>query len=266
MDITDLLSGSLNNLRLLSNEMNETQEPGFSPFPRLPFELRLKVLEHALPPSTTIRLKAHVLISDSSFGLYVIFSISTDGAYSPFEPKPKPRHLTASLKRTRMTNLLITTKETRDYYLLMYPLSLPSGLNGKAQIRFSPLETIFIDNFPSLMKEGDFCNAIQNEYRLQDWWTRLENIAIPFSSFVAQRGGRYNFALLKTIRKLESCKVFKAVVWDGFKSSNLDEDGMRSMKDGMMSTLRNVEHDLLEVFAQDITDRYCLPKFGILDA
>ncbi len=266
MDVTDFLSGPLNNLRLLSDEIGNDQEPRFSPFPGLPFELRLKILEHTLPPPTTLRLDAHIIISDPSFGLYVTFSISTDGAYSPFEPKPKPHHLTANLKRVRMANLLLTTKESRDFYLSTYPLSLPSGPNGKAQIRFSRLETVFIDNFPFLMKESDFCNAIQNEYRLQDWWTRLETIAIPFSSFVAHRGGRYSYILLKVIRKLDNCRVFNAVVWDGFKSSNLNEDGMKSMKNGMMSTLGNVEHDLSEMFAEDITDGYHVPKLGILGA
>ncbi|KAG4427128.1 hypothetical protein IFR05_017389, partial [Cadophora sp. M221] len=196
MDPTDILTGTLNNLSLFNLPTPTTpQEPNlktsaplpiFSLYPTLPTELRLKILSHTLPPPSLLRVKAHILLSDPSFGLYLTFSISSTGykPNTPFQPKPSHGQITTSLQTLRMIPLLSTSKETRSFYLSKHSISLPSNPDGKSkgQIRISPLETLYIDNFPSLLSNPDFSTAITSiapEYRVQEFWRRIERLAVP---------------------------------------------------------------------------------------
>ncbi|KAK0114950.1 hypothetical protein ONS96_013425 [Cadophora gregata f. sp. sojae] len=264
MDATDILSTTLNNLQIFqpstSQDFNQppsqtttssfpTTHQTFPLYPTLPSELRLKILTHTLPPprsssSTSLHLNAvHILLSDPSFGLYLTFSISCAvyiHSLGAFHPVPKPGEITAGLKTSRMLTLLSTTKETRAFYLSRYPIEFPSGPNGKARIRVSKQEILYFDNFPSLLAHPDFSSAIRDNYRLQDYWTQIENLAIPVMAFVDSRHGNYA-VLLEAVRKCTGLKTLGAVMWDGFR------DGERERAEGAVrSVLVGVEGYLEE--------------------
>ncbi|PVH78751.1 hypothetical protein DL98DRAFT_238333, partial [Cadophora sp. DSE1049] len=233
MDATDILSNTLNNLSIRQHQapsrtrpaLSQTAPPNtetlqtFTLYPTLPSELRLKILTHTLPSASTLRVKAHILIFDPSFGLYFTFSISRTGythARGAFQPVPQPGKTTTELKAIRMVPLLGATKETRTFYLSRHPIVFPSGPNGKGQIRLAKYETLYIDNSPSLLISREFSRAIQDNYRLQEFWTQIENLAIPATSFMHPKHESQT-VLLDFVGKCAGLKSLRAVMWDGFR-------------------------------------------------
>ncbi|KAH7403787.1 hypothetical protein BKA64DRAFT_641751 [Cadophora sp. MPI-SDFR-AT-0126] len=235
MDVTDILSNTLNNLTIIPHPTppdnadpdSQTQPTASSSvplktFPRysaLPSELRLKILRHTLPPPAILRLKCHILISDPSFGLYLTFSISRTGythGGDAFQPIPHPGEIATELKVTRMTTLLSTTKEIRSFYISHYPIVLPSGPNGKGQIRLAKSETLCMDIFRKVIINRDFSRAIQSNYRLQEFWAQIENLAIPATTFMRPDFESYE-TLLGVVGKCTGLKTLRAVMWDEFR-------------------------------------------------
>ncbi|KAL5314277.1 hypothetical protein ACEPPN_018702 [Leptodophora sp. 'Broadleaf-Isolate-01'] len=297
MDPTDILTGTLNNLSLFnlptSNNPQEqtTPSPGlnlqsFPLYQRLPSELRLKILSHTLPPPSLLRVKAHVLISDPSFGLYLTFSISPTG-YKPntpdgaFQPKPEHGQITTALQHARMIPLLSACKETREFYLSKYTIPLPSNSKGegrgKGQIRISPLETLYIDNFPSLLSDVDFSTAITSmpQYRVQTFWTRLERVAVPVTC-LTMTVHACSTVMLRTVRRLEGVRVLSGVLWDGFGDRCVergDVEGLVGDMDRVLQVSRGkMVEGLRELEGEDEGERegdggrgYEMPKMEILE-
>jgi hypothetical protein len=75
----DSLNSLLTNLQLqpINQSPATKQFNTFTLFPDLPTELRLKILSHALPNHTTLRLVAYIAVTDPSFGLYLTFAPAT---------------------------------------------------------------------------------------------------------------------------------------------------------------------------------------------
>jgi hypothetical protein len=131
IDSMDSLDSLLTHLQLQPSTLLLSQAERlneFTPFPTLPTELRLKIISHALPTYTTIKLDADILVADPSFGLYLTFlpprKLSWPLTLS-FTSKPISKG--PSFKTTRQLNLLLVNKECRSHYLEQFPLSLPIG-------------------------------------------------------------------------------------------------------------------------------------------
>lgn len=259
MDTADLLTGALGGLQI-SNETGNQDAATFSLFPNFPLEIRQSIYKQALPPSTPVQLNAHVLVSDPAFGLYLTFSVSANNApYSSFAPPPPRGHLTENLQRTRMTVLLLTTKETRAFYLSAYPQAMPSGPKGKSRIRISRDEPLYIDNFYDLTLNADFREAILGGYRLQDWWLKLESFAILFGGYLIGRQEHFDAILVHVIRKMEDLKSFNAVTrdpkWCAYHTP---------LPERVRSSLGTLERMMVNGYPADIENGYRLPEFRML--
>lgn len=252
-DPAEMLTNTLNNMSLIQPRDPSANaqaslptailvsEPlqTFSLYRTLPSELRLKILSHSLPLPSTVRTNAHVLISDLSFGLYLTFSISRTGytqSLSAFQPPPRPGKITTELKATRMIPLLSTAKETRAFYLSHHPITLPSGANGKGQIRLAKIETLCIDNFPSLLVNHDISRAMRDNYRLQDFWAKLLSLAVPVESLM-HPGHESLEVLLMLVGECTGLKILGAVMWDGFRHGGRDDLAVRSVLLGVENNL-----------------------------
>ncbi|KAG4418572.1 hypothetical protein IFR04_008283 [Cadophora malorum] len=246
------------NAQLSSSAAAFVSEPfqAFSLYPTLPSELRLKILSHSLPSPSTVRTNAHVLISDPSFGLYVTFSISRAGytrSLSAFQPVPRPGKITAELKATRMIPLLSTTKETRAFYLSHHPIILPSGPNGKGQIRLAKNETLSIDNYPSLLVNAEFSRAIRDDYRLQNLWAQLFGLSIPVETFMHPGHGSYG-VLLRLVGKCTGLTTLGAVMWGGFRQGGGDDLAVKGVLVGIEGHLEEFRRRLKKSLDDDFDD------------
>ncbi|KAH7308271.1 hypothetical protein BKA65DRAFT_520110 [Rhexocercosporidium sp. MPI-PUGE-AT-0058] len=288
MDPTDLLTGTLNNLSLFqitpgssSPQQQNTITASssgtlqtFSLYPLLPSELRLKILTHTFPPPTVLRVKAQVLLSDASFGLYITSSISTTG-HKPsidgaFQPEPGHGEIAAGLKRERMVALLGVCQETRAFYMERYGITLPSGPNGKGKIRVARAETLYIDNFPSLLSDHDFSAAFMCEphYRLQNFWAQLEKVAVPVVYLMRPDNATFR-VFLRVLRSLEKVKGLRGALWDGFWDGRMSEDGLKGMLEGIQGSLERckgkIEEALREGKGGEGGSGYEVPKLEILE-
>lgn len=76
-DPTSLLADGLSSFGF--STPNNTEQERFTMFTELPTELRLKIWRHALPAPNVLRLTAHILVSDPTFGFYLTFFMTVDG-------------------------------------------------------------------------------------------------------------------------------------------------------------------------------------------
>lgn len=218
-------------------------------YPNLPFELRLKILTHALPVQSVplLRVSVQVLSSNPSTGLVLSFRISTVIPKPPGAglPLSVPHGVIASaLKKRRMVALLLVCQETRAVYMEKYGIVLPSGSDGKKQIRISRLETLFIENFSSLIHSRRFRTAISTSprYPLQDFWKKLERVATPLIELTYHCIDSWAVQL-QIIRSLPRLKVLKGALWEG-----LDDESVA----GFLEVFKNYFEGFGKKLAEDL--------------
>jgi 2EXR family len=268
MDTTETLIASFGNLSLpTSSSAPLPHQPQFAFFPDLPTELRRKIYSFALPqrgPRAILSLDAKILISDSRFGLYLLFTHPAPEARS-FAP-PAPKLLTA---HTRALALLSLCQESRAYYLEKFSICLPLGPGVYGRLHISSAETLFIKNFSELMDKHGFKSAISNDYRLQDWVPKTEKMVMDIGCFALGSSAWEDdetVAWEKVGRFLVQCKGLKEVkvaMWDGFGEECKDEEVRSQMMGSMRGLVRSVEVGL-ERYREAVDGMYVVPEFEIV--
>ncbi|KUJ07548.1 uncharacterized protein LY89DRAFT_742776 [Mollisia scopiformis] len=239
-DITALLGG-------LSFPTDEDRESdSFKLFPALPTELRLKVWAHALPSLTVLRLTAHILVSDPTFGFYLTFFMTVDGKATLVTVIPSMirRQVDLGMYEQRAIALLRVSKESREVYLENFPISLPFALRGVGRLYMSRKEVLHFSNFSDLIHNRLFQQALKGGYRLQTWWAEIEKLAIPITSLIVKGKDWEHIPAL--CQRLPALTELKGVMWDRFQDviDNGNAEGTKTIKDAMNAQLRNAEHEL----------------------
>lgn len=258
-EFTDMLT-SLTTLHLQPDEVNAQALSSFVLFPHLPIELRLKIWLYALPKPQTLRVVAEIVIADPSFGLYMIFKIcSARRQAGTFGPTNK---VIGWYKGVRALNLLIVNKECHDFYVEKFPYFLPTCRSGKGRIRFSASDTVDIDNFHNFTAERDFTRAIEQDYRLQTFFTDIRRLVLPVICFTMTAGHR-DRRITAVIRKFSGLSVLKGKMWVGFEDDGENQDRKQIVMDGMRAHLRAVE-DALKKHREEIDQSYHVPVIDLI--
>jgi hypothetical protein len=270
INITDLLANTLTTLQLFSVP-HEEPTGLFHPFPRLPTELRLKIFKHALPVPTVLDVVATVVVSDPSFGLYMTFSLPSPRSFRG----NSGRNLTSlderlSPRQSRVFSLLSVNKESRDLYLSVYSIALPCQKESQSRhgpprgiLHVSKQEILHWDKLDDLMAELSFYKALQNNYRLQDFWGQIENIAVPVASFVLSdlKGAKCKGLLPLLCLKLTGLKSLKGVMWTGFQELQAGP-GREMMQKSMLRFMATAETALKD--HQSEHKDYRVPDFELI--
>ncbi|KAE9380780.1 hypothetical protein N431DRAFT_324908 [Stipitochalara longipes BDJ] len=144
--------------------------PTFTFFPKLPPELRLKILEDALPVGLKgcrfIQVKARIGAS-SRHSSEPCWFILDDNACS---------------SDVKDIGLLAANKECRHVFLRHFNKSLRS--KGKGLIRYHEDDTIFISNIDALMRNPSIRSVIIAGSRLEHLFCSCTNIAAPIAYFM----------------------------------------------------------------------------------
>jgi hypothetical protein len=268
MDATDTLIASFSNLSLPAPPaVSPTHQPRFTFFPTLPAELRHKIYSFALPPlgpQAALTLDAKILISDSRFGLYLLFLHPVPRAQSLSPPPPKL--LTAP---TRALSLLALCQESRAYYLERFSICLPLGPGVYGRLHISPLERLFIKNLRDLTDKHAFQVAMSNDYRLQDWAPKIEKMVIDIGCFAVARSAWESEEsvawemLGKWLVKCTSLRNVQVVMWDGFAGECRDEGVRGQVMGSMRGVVGRVEVGL-ETYKAEVDGAYVVPEFEIV--
>lgn len=213
------LNTGFNTLSLRPDETSQHLSE-FHLFSSLPAELRLKIIDQALPTHRTLQVKAEILVADADFGLYILFHLAPAVAEAPQVPvfgvsfAPRGWYTEA-----RALDLLLVNKEIREYYIEKFPCSLPTSVSvsnrGQGRIRFSPRESIEISNFRQFVADSDFLRAMAGKWRLQKFFTEVEQILIPLDCSV--------LGCVDMLKNFSSLKLVKAKLWRNF-SVDVNED------------------------------------------
>ncbi len=120
----------------------------------------------------------------------------------------------------------------------------------KGMLYVSKEDTLHWDNLHALMVENfDFRTAIKQNYRLQDWWGQIENVAIAIECFIfisTERNGlRCNELLGAICLKMTGLKRLDGVMWKGFQKLQ-DGPGKDMMRSSMKNFLAATETALRE--------------------
>ncbi|KAH8802212.1 hypothetical protein F5882DRAFT_393195 [Hyaloscypha sp. PMI_1271] len=268
MDATDILIASFSSLSLLApRSVSPTHQPRFTLFPTLPPELRRKIYSFALPPQgpqATLTLDAKILISDSRFGLYLLFLHPVPRAESLSPPPPKL--LTIS---TRALSLLALCQESRAYYLERFSICLPLGPGVYGRLHISPLERLFIKNLSELINEQAFQDAMSNDYRLQDWVPKIEKMVIDIGCFALARSAWESEEsvvwekLGKWLMKCKRLRNVQVVMWNGLAGECRDEGVRGQIMGSMRGAVGRVEVRL-ERYKAEVDVAYAVPEFEIV--
>jgi hypothetical protein len=271
-DITDLLANTFTGLQLFAAQRNEPL-CCFDLFPELPIELRLKIFNAALPIPSVLDIQGKVIVSDPSFGLYITFSIPSIRPRTSKRGNPgrslMPVHETRNPKQTRALSLLAATRESRDAYRSEYSIALPydSGSQGgsrRGTLYVSKRELLHWDKLDNMVDENtDLRTAIVSDYRLQDFWGQIQNLALPIECFVLgeRKGGLFNDTLRMILLKMTSLKNLKGVMWKGFYE--LKEGPAKEMMEQSMRSFMGVTEAALKGHG-DEHEEYRMPKFELV--
>lgn len=266
-DITDLLTNTFTSLQLFGAPSKEAP-CRFDLFSELPIELRLNIFKHALPVPSVLDVNARIIVSDPSFGLYITFHIPTA---RPMKGNPG-RSLTSinerrTPKQTRVLSLLAATRESRDAYLSVYNIALPydqpQSSSWRGTLYVSKQEVLHLDKLDDIIIDLDFQRAIRLNYRLQDFWGQIENLALPIGCFVLSEhhSGQCTGVLRLICLKLTGLKSVKGVMWKGFQE--LQEGAGRDMMESSMRRFMAATETGLKDHAAE-TEGYQVPSFELI--
>ncbi|PVH78761.1 hypothetical protein DL98DRAFT_634151 [Cadophora sp. DSE1049] len=140
----------------------------FTPFPRLPPELRDQIWEKALPGRRVLRLGGltdpfhRIKFEGTSMGSHDFWFETMTYRYSP-----------DFTTRDKDIPMLRAWKHSRAVVLKAYPLSLPS-IGGKNEIRFNKHDIIVFKDFYDLSQ--GLRNAILRKYPIPSAITQIQNL------------------------------------------------------------------------------------------
>ncbi|KAH8755454.1 hypothetical protein F5882DRAFT_444769 [Hyaloscypha sp. PMI_1271] len=201
-DITAAIQPLLGDLTLADSQQT------FTLFPRLPPELRLKILKDALPVGHKgrrfIRVKARI------------------GAPSPRSKEPcwfivDNNAYSSDLKDV---GLLGVNKEFRHVYLRHFDKTLAA--KGVGLIRYHENDIIFISNLDKLMRNRSIRAVIKAGSRIQDLYNSCTNIAASVKYVIDCHdnhtkwfGGGAHVCPLKFVGRFKKLKTAAAVLCEG---------------------------------------------------
>lgn len=188
--------------------------PAFPLFCSLPKELRLQIINHALPAHRTIHVYAEILAADPEFGLYIYFTHVTPLADNTPKYGYKPRLPADWYVSARALSLLSVNHEFRECYLEHFPCSLPTHSTvrrpGKGRIRFSPHELVDIRNLAKLVQDHDVVRAIAEKWTIQRFWNDIEQILVERNCDL--------LACANLLKAFRSMKIVKLTIQRAFIS------------------------------------------------
>lgn len=247
--------------------------PKFHPFPRLPTELRLKVISHALPAPTTLKLTANILIADPSFGLYLVFMITPPKQEDPqlhnnYSSSFFGRQRTVSPKawyvEERKLNLLLVSREFNNSYLETFRFSLPTGRSGPWQmggrIRYSQKDAIVLRNFAPLAGKSMVRQAFARNWPLQEFWTDVEELHVR----IEIASPEFVDGCVGMIEKMRGLKRVKVFLWRGFGEDQGDSVKMQLLN-AMKDRVKTVERMLREVMERNGEKDRLSPHFELVE-
>lgn len=245
----------------------EEEGESFKLFPELPTELRLKIFEHALPSLTVLRLTAHILVSDPTFGFYVTFFMAAEKKATLLTVDPPRTRQGTRLRmgEKRVTALLQVCQESRALYLENFPIALPFDVRGLGRLYMSPKEVLHLENFAELIHNDLFQQALKESYRLQSWWENIEILAIPITCFILGAKGNEWPYVPALCQRMPALKELKGVMWDRFQDviDNGNAEGMFTVKDAMKSQLSNAEYALSK-FRDEHDPSFAVPRMELM--
>jgi hypothetical protein len=157
-------------------------------------ELRLQIWNHALPPPVELKVSAEILTSSPQHELGLTFHLLSPRATVPI------MHFIA---HDRALSLLRVNIECRQLYISKLPIALPCGENGMGQLRMRREDILWVRNMDYLLYLRQFRRGLSDRYRLQDWWSQVQYVAIPIFSLEFVDGFAAMIGSLKDLRVLE---------------------------------------------------------------
>jgi 2EXR family len=161
--ITDYETNDFNHLR--KSPTNDTV-PRFTLFPKLPPELRNKIIKHALPPNSTIRLR------------FKVFPLNPDTD----NPDDKC-FFGLFMHNPRSSSLLPVNKDFRGFYKDRFPSIIKVGVDETSYFYYSPSELVYLENFTVFISLPEFMPWLLQH----NWVKEVTQIAIRMNQEVVMQ-------------------------------------------------------------------------------
>jgi len=180
----------------MATEMTDTPPQPldeFTPFPRLPIELREKIFKYALPNQGNehwiLAVEGHVRVVDEEFGVYLNFDLSNKYSTTFYEELSDEESFYFS---SRSVVLSQVCQESRNIFLKSFPNILPAEQRMKSpyisysnygKFRFNDTTIIHIVNFDDLLGDTHLYDGSLQGFRLQRFWSQIRRVAISITTF-----------------------------------------------------------------------------------